>query len=154
MHSWTIDINIGVKWQVIYQTLQNLLDDLAYWGQSEVDVFERAVMVHHRAVWIHPFYDGNGRWARMLSDILLHSHGRSVPAWPAELVGTTSIVRGEYLAAIKAADEGDYEPLKSLYRLYMPAPLRPLTGRQSGQRPTPGRVTAFKLPPPDREPSA
>jgi Fic-DOC domain mobile mystery protein B len=150
----TSDLNIGVKWQLVDETLQNLLDDLAYWKQSGVDVLEQALMLHHKAVWIHPFYDGNGRWARMLADIFLHSRDHSVPAWPSDLVGTTSPVRAQYLQAIQAADGGDYEPLKRLYRVHMPTPLRPMIVRQTGQRPRPGKATIFKLPPPDQEPGA
>jgi Fic-DOC domain mobile mystery protein B len=148
----TCDLNIGVKWQHIIEKLQNLLDDLSYWEQSGVDVFEQALLLHHKAVWIHPFHDGNGRWARLLADILLHMRGHSVPVWPADLVGTTSPARAQYLAAIKAADDGDYEPLKCLYLVYMPTPLRPMTVRRTGQRPRPGKVTIPKLPPPDEEP--
>jgi Fic-DOC domain mobile mystery protein B len=150
----TSEINIGVKWHTIDETLENLLKDLAYWQESELDVLEQAVMLHHRAVWIHPFYNGNGRWARMLADILLHLRGHSVPAWPSDLAGTTSPVRAQYLAAIKAADGGDYEPLKNLYRVYMPTTFRPMMVRPTGQRPRPGKATIFKLPPPDQEPGA
>jgi hypothetical protein len=36
-------------------------------------------------------------------------------------VGEESVVRGEYLAAIKKADERDYESLLALLRRYTPA---------------------------------
>ena len=60
----TSEVNIGVKWYLIDENLQHLLDDLTYWGRSEVDVLQQAVWLHHRAVQIHPFYNGNGRWGR------------------------------------------------------------------------------------------
>ena len=70
-------------------------------------LLEQAVRLHHRAVRIHPFPNGNGRWARMLANIWLKRHGQPITAWPEETIGTRSVVRDEYLAAIRAADEGD-----------------------------------------------
>lgn len=36
---------------------------------------------HHRLLWIHPFYDGNGRVARLFSDTLLQSFGVRNDLW-------------------------------------------------------------------------
>ena len=36
---------------------------------------------HHRFLWIHPFYDGNGRVARLFSDALLKSVGIRNDLW-------------------------------------------------------------------------
>lgn len=36
---------------------------------------------HHRLLWIHPFYDGNGRVARLFSDALLKSIGIGNDLW-------------------------------------------------------------------------
>lgn len=36
---------------------------------------------HHRLLWIHPFYDGNGRVARLFSDSLLKSIGIRNDLW-------------------------------------------------------------------------
>lgn len=36
---------------------------------------------HHRLLWIHPFYDGNGRVARLFSDTLLKSIGVGNDLW-------------------------------------------------------------------------
>lgn len=150
----TSEINIGVKWHLIDEKLQQLLDDLACWGQSEVGVLEQAAMLHHRAVQIHPFYNGNGRWARMLANILLHSRGYSSTGWPNELIGTTSIIRDRYIAAIKAADDGNYDLLTDLHRTYTPTPSRPLVVRQPRPRPEPGKVDMPKPPPPSEDSGA
>lgn len=57
---------------------------------------------HHRFLWIHPFYDGNGRVARLMSHALLRRLGVGNSLW--------SVARGlarnvqEYKALLMAAD--------------------------------------------------
>lgn len=46
-------------------------------------VIATAAEFHHRAVWVHPFEDGNGRWARLLANIWLMQHDQPVTIWPA-----------------------------------------------------------------------
>ena len=67
---------------------------------------------------IHPFLNGNGRWSRMLANIGLKRNRRPVTEWPEQVIGRESPVRGEYLQAIRAADEGDCEPLFGLHRRF------------------------------------
>src|SRR5215470_10558375 len=62
----TSDVNIGVPWQQVETLLFGLMGDLLCWERDEVDLLEQAVMLHHRAVAIHPFLNGNGRWSRLL----------------------------------------------------------------------------------------
>jgi Fic family protein len=66
---------------------------------------ERAIAVaaaHHRLVWIHPFYDGNGRVARLFSHAMFRSIGIGTSLW--------SISRGlarsreDYRAVLAQAD--------------------------------------------------
>lgn len=58
---------------------------------------------HHRFVWIHPFYDGNGRVARLMSHAILKRMGIGSSLW--------SVARGlardvnRYKALLMAADE-------------------------------------------------
>jgi Fic family protein len=58
---------------------------------------------HHRFVWIHPFYDGNGRVARLMSHAMLKRMGIGSSLW--------SVARGlardvnRYKALLMAADE-------------------------------------------------
>lgn len=54
--------------------MENLLD----WTQTasgNLHPMVRAAVFHHRLVWIHPFFDGNGRTARLLTNLLLLSDG-------------------------------------------------------------------------------
>ena len=114
----TIETNLGVPPQEIEIALVSLLDDLVYWDGHDTDLIEQAAMLHHRAVQIHPFKNGNGRWARLLANIWLKLHDHQPTAWPEATIGTTSVIRDEYLVAIKAADVGDYAPLIMLQRKF------------------------------------
>jgi hypothetical protein len=54
----------------------------------------------------------------MLANIRLKRNRRPITEWPEQVIGRESPVRGEYLQAIRAADEGDYEPLFELHRRF------------------------------------
>ncbi|WP_165220650.1 mobile mystery protein B [Aquisphaera insulae] len=112
------DLNLGAPWLQVPQRLHDLFEDLRFWETEGIDLMIQATRLHHRAVAIHPFLNGNGRWARMLTNIWLHLHGLADIAWPA-MEGTTSPIRGEYIEALKSADNGDEEPLLSLHRQYL-----------------------------------
>lgn len=113
-----VDLNIGVAWHQVEADLQNLVTDLEYWEQNWSDVLEQAVYLHHRAVHVHPFMNGNGRWARMLANIWLRLHDRPVIEWPEETIGAVGAVRNAYLAAIRSADNGDMGHLLDLHRRF------------------------------------
>ena len=110
------NINLGVSHGQIEARLFDLLKDLAYWHESPWPL--QAAMLHHRAVSIHPFPNGNGRWARMLANIWLRRNGQPYTLWPEAAVGEESIVRKEYLAALHAADEGDFDSLYELHQRF------------------------------------
>jgi Fic-DOC domain mobile mystery protein B len=116
----TADTNIGQPWRQIETSMHALQDDLRAW-QSGVPLGEQAVLLHHRSVSIHPFKNGNGRWARLLANIWLKLHGADVITWPESTIGAASTIRAEYLAAIRAADNFDYVPLVELHRRYSPS---------------------------------
>ena len=118
-----VDLNLGVAWHQVETDLHNLVNDLQYWEKNWTDV-EQSAYLHHRAVQIQPFMNGNGRWARMLANIWLRLQDSSVTIWPEETIGAVSPIRDEYLKAIKAADQGDMRPLLELHRRYsaMPGP--------------------------------
>lgn len=112
-------LNIGVPPHSIREEAAKLCEDVAFWdGQASLDLLERAVRLHHRLTWIHPFRNGNGRHARMVADIYLHSHGKSFPAWPSDIAAATS-GRDEYIQAVRQADEGNFAPLVDFTRRYI-----------------------------------
>lgn len=105
----TTEKNIGVAPEQIAVELRNLMDDVRY--QLEHHTFpirELAARFHHRLVWIHPFANGNGRFARLMTDLLLERNGEQPFAWGnADLVAAGE-VRDRYIAALRAADGRDY----------------------------------------------
>jgi Fic-DOC domain mobile mystery protein B len=112
----TRDVNLGAPHHQVIEQLAALVDDLHSWSGYGHTLEIQAVWLHHRAVRIHPFENGNGRWARLLANIWLKLHGEPIVVWPHRLLGVESEVRDEYLEAIRAADLGDYEALRELHR--------------------------------------
>lgn len=115
----THDVNFGAPHYQITERLSALLDDLHSWSGFDYALQTQAVWLHHKSVQIHPFENGNGRWARLLSNIWLKRHAQSIVAWPDQLLGDASPVRAEYLDAVRAADQGNYAPLKALHERYV-----------------------------------
>jgi hypothetical protein len=64
------------------------------------------------------FLNGNGRWARLLSNIWLIRHDHPLTEWPEETIGDRSVIRDEYIVAIKSADNGVEAPLIELHSRY------------------------------------
>lgn len=116
------ETNFGSQPSQIEVDLHNLAEDLKAWEQSNMPLAEQAVRLHHAAVRIHPFPNGNGRWSRMLANIWLMMHGAEPIEWPESTIGTASTIRGEYLEAVKAADQGDYSKLIALHAQYVRRP--------------------------------
>lgn len=113
------DLNIGVPFYVVRPELQALADDIAAWREFSHDLVEQSARLHFRAVKIHPFLNGNGRWARMLANILLKQHRSPIVEWPEAVIGTESVIRSEYIAAIKEAEKGDDQALIPLHRRFL-----------------------------------
>ncbi len=112
------EMNLGSPPRGIETELRQLADDLKEWGRSGMPIAEQGVRLHHRAVSIHPFRDGNGRWARLLTNIWLKMHGAAPVIWPEATIGGESTIRNDYLAAMKSADRGDLGPLTRLHEEY------------------------------------
>jgi Fic-DOC domain mobile mystery protein B len=66
------DKNIGVDWTQISVRFRELLNDVRYWIDHETySPDEIATRFHHRLVQIHLFSNGNGRHARVMTDVLV-----------------------------------------------------------------------------------
>jgi Fic-DOC domain mobile mystery protein B len=112
------DMNIGLAFYAIRENLALLLQDLESWPGLGIDFVEQAARLHHRAVKIHPFVNGNGRWARMLANIWLKHHRQPLTKWPENIIGTSSEIRAQYIAAIINANDGDYGDLVAMHRQF------------------------------------
>lgn len=75
------------------------------------EVLEVSVRVHHKITWIHPFRDGNGRVARLMSNLILERYGL-LPGFSSRVERDN---RNTYLEALKQADDyDDFQPLIEL----------------------------------------
>jgi len=107
-----VELSIGVKAYLVSTEIKKLVDDLEFWDKNRsFDVIETASKVHHRAVQIHPFLNGNGRWSRMLANIYLKQNGLQPTKWNENLLSKENIHRDDYIKALKKADNGDYSEL-------------------------------------------
>ena len=113
--------NIGVPKEQIANELGQLLKLTEYWIQNETfQVDEIAVRFHHRLVYIHIFANGNGRHARMMTDLLLVRLKAPKFTWGAQASVAALVVEGktrsEYINALKKADEGDFSAILQFAR--------------------------------------
>jgi Fic-DOC domain mobile mystery protein B len=110
--------NIGVDAWQIDTGLQNLCADCAIWiayGTYPPD--EIAARFHHRLTAIHPFPNGNGRHARLMTDILLvHLLGQPRFTWGSGNLVNAGDCRQQYINALRAADRLDYSLLLAFVR--------------------------------------
>jgi len=108
--------NYGIARHQVRIELHNLALDSHAW---EGDPIERSADLHWRAVHIHPFSDGNGRWARLLANIWLKQKVRHIVDWPSDMRVPGSGFRNEYLDAIKmATEQGNPAKLYDIHRRF------------------------------------
>ena len=80
--------------------------DLITWlnaQKNKDNIIELSALLHHKLVHIHPFFDGNGRTARLTMNLLLMQAG-----YPPLVIKMEE--RRAYLEYLEKADKGDKEP--------------------------------------------
>jgi Fic-DOC domain mobile mystery protein B len=112
------DKNIGCCWTRIHENLKNLCDDANYWIENGTYEYEEiAYRFHHRIVSVHPFPNGNGRFARLISDLILERIFKKPRfTWGSENMVLACECRKKYIEALQAADSGDYSLLSKFVR--------------------------------------
>ncbi|MES2832060.1 MAG: mobile mystery protein B [Pseudomonadota bacterium] len=112
------DKNIGCDWNQIGVKLAQLFGNTRWWIDNSVfPPDEIAARFHRDLVWIHPYPNGNGRHSRMMADALLRSMGQPIFSWGGgSNLTSANEVRARYLAALRAADQGDYRLLLTFVR--------------------------------------
>jgi len=117
----TTEKNFGIAPELIPARIAEVLADVA--AQLERGAYpipEIAARLHHRVVEIHPFPNGNGRFARLLADLLLVNHGHRRFTWGGEDLEAPGAARESYIAALRAADAHDYGPLFAFLGIQLP----------------------------------
>lgn len=117
----TSDKSIGIPWQQIHPDLGKLISDARYWIENETYPWdELGARFHHRLVLIHPFPNGNGRHARLMTDILLEANGQKPFTWGAvtskSSIDTRGTLRDEYISSLQEADQRKYSRLTTFLR--------------------------------------
>jgi Fic-DOC domain mobile mystery protein B len=109
--------NIGIDPSQITTELKKLFDDVVYQINHQVYSYDEiASRFHHRLVKIHPFPNGNGRHARLVTDLLLSSLQQTRFSWGKEKIADTDSLRNQYINALKCADKEDYHALFKFVR--------------------------------------
>lgn len=86
------------------------MKDLFHWlkeNKPKLHIIELAAILHHKLVFIHPFFDGNGRTARLAMNLLLMQNG-----YPLMIILKND--RRKYYRALAQADKGNSAPLVQL----------------------------------------
>jgi Fic-DOC domain mobile mystery protein B len=111
--------NIGIEWPYISINLRQLLDDVRVWIEhSTYPPDEIAYRLHHKLVLIHLFPNGNGRHARLITDVLLEQVlNQEAFTWGSENLSSAGNTRKQYIEALGAADDHDYSKLSGFVRL-------------------------------------
>lgn len=87
--------------------VSDLLDELIDFVNTNplgLNDIELATVFHHKLVWIHPFFDGNGRTVRLAMNLLLMRKG-----FPPAIILKND--RKKYYEALNQANQGNYQKL-------------------------------------------
>jgi len=90
--------------------VSDYLDDLIDFVNTnplDLNDIELATIYHHKLVWIHPFFDGNGRTVRLSMNLLLMRCG-----FPPAIILKND--RKKYYEALNQANNGNYQKLTLL----------------------------------------
>ena len=108
----TSNKNLGVEQGLIVPRLYEVFDNAGYWIEHKTFApDEIAIRFHHGLVAVHPFANGNGRWSRLMGDILAARLGQAPFNWAGGALADPGAVRAQYIAALQAADGHDFAPL-------------------------------------------
>lgn len=105
-----VGVHIALSAEVLPEFLARFAEGYNPTSLSKLRQVIAIPAAHHRLLWVHPFLDGNGRVARLLSHAWLRSLGIGNSLWSVSR-GLARRVR-DYKALLMAADEprrGDYD---------------------------------------------
>lgn len=117
----TSDKNISpYRWTQVPELAGNLVADTrARYESSDKSpeaLDDIALRFHHELVHIHPWPNGNGRHARLATDLLLRSWGQQPFTWGRRAEMSDADLRARYITALRGADSGDYSLLRQFVR--------------------------------------
>ncbi len=113
--------NIGVPWEKIPEELRKFCADVSYWIENKTYSWDEiGARFHHRLVLIHAFPNGNGRHARLMTDVLMETNGQEPFSWGLKAIeqgrAGANKTRELYIAALGDADKRNMEKLLKFVR--------------------------------------
>jgi len=88
-----------------YQKIISLMDDyIRSIKNLPLHPLKKAAFIHHRLVWIHPFFDGNGRVSRLITNLFFMQEG-----YPPIILKKEQ--RKNYYHVLHQGDKGNLSPL-------------------------------------------
>ena len=104
--------NVGVDAYRIETDVAQLCDDIQFQMYNHIyDLTEIAVRAHHKLTYIHAFPNGNGRHARLFTDIFLYKNHKKPFSWGSKTNLSEEARRKKYIQALRQADQHDYSYL-------------------------------------------
>ncbi len=112
------DVDLGVPQARISIELESLCLNVRNWIDTEAfEPDEIAARFHHSLVFIRPFVNGNGRHARLVTDILLENVlGRPNFSWGQTHLAPQGLDRKMYIESLVAANQKRYQSLLEFVR--------------------------------------
>lgn len=106
------ETNFGVLPHMIQPGVYQIVGDMRFAFQHKsFEPDELALRLSHRLVSVHPFANGNGRWSRLVGDLMIVKQGGKRFTWGCADLQVEGKDRDKYIQALKAADNHDYGTL-------------------------------------------
>jgi len=110
------DKSIGVDWRQITTQLYQLFENVIFQiDKSPADWKMLSAQFHHKLISIHPFPNGNGRHARLMTELLLQNYNQALPVWGIKnlekAIDVEGPVREKYIKSLQEADNMNLRPL-------------------------------------------
>lgn len=113
--------SVGVDKYQIDIELEKLIKNYLGWETFGLDAIEISARIHHGLVYIHPFENGNGRWARLVTNLYLREKLNKIIKWPEEELFIETTFRKHYVSALRTADQGCFADLIKIQQDYLSA---------------------------------
>ena len=111
------ETNLGVLPHLIQLGVYQIVGDMRVAFQHNgFEPDELALRFSHRLVSVHPFPNGNGRWSRLVGDLMIVKQNGKRFTWGSTDLQADGKDRDKYIQALKAADNHDYKPLMEFAR--------------------------------------
>lgn len=112
--------NIGIESSEIPKAMQDLCEEVQIHlkSNSQLSILEQSARILQNLLYIHPFKNGNGRYARFVSALYLYSMQGSAPRWPEKELINEGEERANYITALEKADFGNFTSLERLIVKY------------------------------------